>query len=205
MYIKTEVIGYFQEVFAYQGKLIFLWQIEWMPAPGNQGKILDWNVKYPNTADITTANLKEPSCIGLYWEILIKNVYSEFLFFISDSQNQLSSVHKCSSIGPIAHLKLFSWFGALNISPWKAQHGVPELISVLSSERQIMTSVTPVQLFFLQQTSSAGSGRTLVSKSVVNGQEWTETLCFFCLGVAVGLKGWKQRKASNSCFHLYSL
>lgn len=39
--MKTEVIGYFQEVFAYQGKLIFQWQMELMLAPGNQGEILD--------------------------------------------------------------------------------------------------------------------------------------------------------------------
>lgn len=146
--MKTEVIGYFQEVFAYWGKLIFQWQIEWMTAPGNQGEILDWNVKYPNTADINTVDLKELSCVGLYWEILIKNMYSEFLFFFSDFQNQLSSVYKCSSMEPIAHLKLFSSFGVLNINLWKAQCAVPELISALSSQWQIMTSVTPVQLFF---------------------------------------------------------
>lgn len=140
----TEVIGYFQDVFAYQGKLIFQWQIEWLPDPGNQGEILDLNVRYPNTADITTVDLKESSCIGLYWEILIKIVF-RIIFF-------LSSVHKCSSTGSIAHLKLFSWFEALSIKPWIAQHAVPELISVLSSEWQIMTSVTHVQLFF----SSAG-------------------------------------------------
>lgn len=200
--MKTEVIGYFQEVFAYWGKLIFQWQIEWMTAPGNQGEILDWNVKYPNTADINTVDLKELSCVGLYWEILIKNMYSEFLFFFSDFQNQLSSVYKCSSMEPIAHLKLFSSFGVLNINLWKAQCAVPELISALSSQWQIMTSVTPVQLFFLQQISSAGSVGTLVSKSVVHGQEWTETLFFLFLGTAVGLKGWKQRETSNSCCHL---
>lgn len=49
-----------------------------MPGPSNQGEILDQNVKYPNMADITMAYLKEPSCIGLRWEI-------------SKSQNQLSS------------------------------------------------------------------------------------------------------------------
>lgn len=58
----------------------------------------------------------------------------------------------------------------------------------MSYEGQIMFAVTPVQLLFLQEISLAGSGRRLVSKSVINLQEQTGTFFFF-LGAAVGLTG----------------